>query len=698
MSHVNNPYNFIPFATVNQSRVAATHESIQQHGLSHAQYHHLNGCIKCRITVKTPLFFGNLSQEHSAQVDDEGKLKTIDYRELQPYVRHDKPALPGNGLRGMIANHIEIISASPPRVLDNAPLTYREAATAQQLAYGVLLIEQDDDGEYTMQLQPLGLPPIHAADGRESLIKWQKIFVDSHDKPLTLSQVCGIKLSKKLTQPTSTLAPGGQLLQWQNLVNIDTTIRWRPDEDENIGATVKVSKNLIKKLNTQGRISAHGQQAIIRNLACNNDREQKIAFLTKNVMAPRLSVDAVVMQNYLDCLNSSDQLKLRKKRQRKAGQKPDTRGFNPLTVHGRIVLFDIGNNAPANDDQCHSGAQITKLAESQIWRAKIDATLHDFIAPELRPFNTARTHLSIAESLLGTVADEGKLEDTARLSAFSSRIRVYDAHYEGGQADLEKRYLVPRSDSPKLPCPSMYFQDKNSTVRHRALIKKKSLSPAKHRLNGYKVYLRHDPATVVVEAKTVLTAEHDERTFAPLAMPNSQFNAEIRFNNLNEQELALLLAALEPAPSYYHQLGMGKPHGYGQVKLQVTGIKLVDKKAHYCHFKPPKPRCWRLEQGTGWQSWLSENSLLATTNPLINDSNLNLLTLVGNRHNYPEGTIAYPLDEPVAGKSPMVFAWFVNNDHPRQSNPQMLPQLQSGGFGQLQANRPPPNKNHKKRR
>ena len=64
----------------------------------------------------------------------------------------------------------------------------------------------------------------------------------------------------------------------------------------------------------------------------------------------------------------------------------------------------------------------------------------------------------------------------------------------------------------------------------------------------------------------------------------TEFEGRIRFDNLSDIELGLLLTALDLPSKCHHKLGMGKPLGLGSVKI-VPKLKLIDRKQRYTSFE-----------------------------------------------------------------------------------------------------------------
>ena len=53
----------------------------------------------------------------------------------------------------------------------------------------------------------------------------------------------------------------------------------------------------------------------------------------------------------------------------------------------------------------------------------------------------------------------------------------------------------------------------------------------------------------------------------------TEFRGVVRYRNLSEEELGLLLWCLRLEDGCYQTVGMGKPHGYGRVKLTIRALR-----------------------------------------------------------------------------------------------------------------------------
>lgn len=84
---------------------------------------------------------------------------------------------------------------------------------------------------------------------------------------------------------------------------------------------------------------------------------------------------------------------------------------------------------------------------------------------------------------------------------------------------------------------------------------------------GYKQYWLHDPvAQEAGENARVRTA------LRPLK-PGSSFRGTIRYQNLHEDELGLLLWCLRLEKGCFQPIGMGKPLGYGRMRLTIDALR-----------------------------------------------------------------------------------------------------------------------------
>lgn len=86
-------------------------------------------------------------------------------------------------------------------------------------------------------------------------------------------------------------------------------------------------------------------------------------------------------------------------------------------------------------------------------------------------------------------------------------------------------------------------------------------------LRGYKHYWLKEPEkTDVPEGK-----ERVGTALRPLPK-GTRFHGVVRYRNLTEEELGLLLWSIRLEEGCYQSIGMGKPYGYGRMKISISGL------------------------------------------------------------------------------------------------------------------------------
>ena len=95
-------------------------------------------------------------------------------------------------------------------------------------------------------------------------------------------------------------------------------------------------------------------------------------------------------------------------------------------------------------------------------------------------------------------------------------------------------------------------------------------------LRGFKLYWQKDAKV------PPLSADRDNvvSTLRPLPV-GTAFQGVIRYKNLHEDELGLLLWALRLEEGCYQSVGMGKPYGFGRMKLTIDSLREYDMETLY---------------------------------------------------------------------------------------------------------------------
>lgn len=343
---------------------------------------------------------------------------------------------------------------------------------------------------------------------------------------------------------------------------------------------------------------------------------------------------------------------------------PERQNSKTLVRSGDLTYFRVDDKAKI----------VIELSYSAIWRRPA-GNLYDAIKSideNLPPWNPDRkNNLTPAEALFGVIekaADGGRMEESSRNLA--SRLRFHDAEAES-KVDLPEKHQTLRIlASPKPPSPSMYFRADNG-----GCVSKQNLDLAKHVPNGRKRYLPH-PDWNRHHWETGNENDKQQKLCCYPIPEKTVYWFHIDFENLSANELDLLRTALFPAPEFQHQLGLGKPLGLGQVKIEEAGVFLIDRQARYTlkglgcdryhrvlrHDKWKLPECHAREKKD--QTNMDRAALAVNSNPLIEQSAMQTLKQLGSPRYLNQGVpVCYPFHSAQKHcEEGEGYTWFEQND------------------------------------
>lgn len=143
--------------------------------------------------------------------------------------------------------------------------------------------------------------------------------------------------------------------------------------------------------------------------------------------------------------------------------------------------------------------------------------------------------------------------------------------------------IVSEADTEELPKKEMILSEPKPTSYLDYLVQQEHGDPVTYnnpymQLRGIKQYWLHEKAEpTVVDPSKIKAAT----SFYPLKAGTS-FQGKIRFKNMTEDELGLLLWSirLDPERSMMN-IGKAKPYGYGRIAVNLESVKRLDKKKAY---------------------------------------------------------------------------------------------------------------------
>ncbi|MBQ9887295.1 MAG: TIGR03986 family CRISPR-associated RAMP protein [Lachnospiraceae bacterium] len=97
------------------------------------------------------------------------------------------------------------------------------------------------------------------------------------------------------------------------------------------------------------------------------------------------------------------------------------------------------------------------------------------------------------------------------------------------------------------------------------------------KLRGVKQYWLHN---TIIPGEVTDKQENVATSFTPLD-EGTVFKGKVRFQNLSEDELGLLLWSIKLSDDSWMNVGKAKPYGYGKISLAIDYAKSIDKKEAY---------------------------------------------------------------------------------------------------------------------
>jgi RAMP superfamily len=581
-----NPYHFVPVINGNRvedldksefvagnspSHSHVTHDRYQPGGGDTPKYY--SGCVVCRIKAETAFVVGGNQEKGRTDADP-----TV----VEQFCIGDYPAIPATTIRGMLSSLFEAATNSAMRVLDDRVFSYRKEAK--------------------YPLKRLGMVINNPATGTLAMIRLCTFAYDPRIGAVVSPHARMVVLPPGNALRTFTLAANEFLYYWDgvgrppgNVVITESEYRRlapAQQRDYQIGI-LRVMENAARSAD----FALLGRKHEIFIFWDPNPREQGPFQVSTNRLP--ISPNAIERFHRLADLQTALSIDL--------PYEPvgTVRNIDPKDDRMRIKPGDIVYYGTTGTGTTET---VTEISFSAIWRDQIGGmsgpdTTHDFfrsVDPELLPFNTKRTHVTIAEQLFGFVEKNPKLKEGETRPdelSLAGRIRPSDALLSGfpnGDGaltlpeDPEDCYdfntgnpgdgytLLKALSNPKPPSPALYFKGNGGT----GYVAKKDLSTSTAVPQGRKFYLHHKTNG----ARPWETRSNDRPGLKMKVKPvkrGAVLHFHIDFDNLSENEFNALIYTLCPTDKFQHKVGLGKPIGLGSIRIDPVGIYLVDRIKRY---------------------------------------------------------------------------------------------------------------------
>jgi len=593
------PYYFVPVArgsrrgdlNADPLRESAKPEDSALDGMRHDRYEprRHSGVISCTATARSPIFIGDKHPEGTGTVTG--------------FTLGGNPALPASSLRGLISSLAEAASNSAPRILSRKVLgqecySYRKPMNEALSAIGRLV----KNGE-KWRLEPLCLPTLsYGNHGRldDSLRKWISVFPSGPVFKLYTgkTQTIGGELKREIAEDppyTSWTLRTGDLrrttiypLSWTDVM---TLVPGGVAE-----AALNIKGNARRMAVSQRKDTALSPAAVsvpvvARVLGCyeagrrdnipETKKHEVLIPLMAHARRPSLDLSPDVLacfQQLADQMTEDSKHDVSPRPYEPKDTRPGrTQGQGLTPQNGDLVFFDV-------DDR---GTRVTEIAYSSIWRKRVNTengeaanawSFFTAVDENLVPLHRGRTKLTLAERVFGFIEEKTNADQKGGLH-WKGRVRFSHGISTANIQEMLEVQLKELS-GPKPPSPAMYFRQPQAANR---FIAKRDLKPGMHWPQGRKFYLHHPGAINQDKAPWRGTGEFvPARHVKVKPWPKgSQWKFEIRFDNLSDLELGMMLYALKPQDGFLHKLGMGKPIGLGSVEIKVDKVETINRQRRY---------------------------------------------------------------------------------------------------------------------
>lgn len=596
------PYQFIRPKTTEEFKGSecASYDDIKS-GATHVRHdvyesNSHTGRIYYSIETMSPMFIG--SGKQPAKTDSP-------LAEIAPFELDGKRAIPGSSARGLLASSVELLSNSAMRVLDDTKHSVRMINKKAFHAIGMITKEPESERLF---IQPLALTSIEIDSNTTK--EWQKVF---GTKDLQDYLACRFELKPENTKfpnlKTFRNSSGNALDNSKELLaqcqgTIPSQQLYVKDRSfylgEKLNSVPESDPSLIGKPNTVAGIFYRTGYPEVQKLTFSTKKNCFFIPWDEHKTLPgKLVIPSGVAKTFRETYRRSDLFHNSPKSNGSTTQKRKPLPILPFgysheddpLVPGRLIMFE-----------CDPQSRVTGLSFTAIWRRPLEHSMHElFVAAtdekrNILPWHHKRSVLTTAEAMFGVVEDDVGDEDRSGRN-LASRVSVSNGVALEGSVSLDSPVAIRPLSSPKPPSPSMYFHSKDGGyIERESLDRSGSDGSYKHLPNGRKMYLSHvgqssiekktwksaffDVDGSVLMKNNALTLESYKRrgggTIRTISA-GQRFTGYVDIVNLTDQELALLLIAMNPnaAPAvedltyeFFHTFGFGKPVGLGSVRLQ----------------------------------------------------------------------------------------------------------------------------------
>lgn len=522
------PYNFVSLGNENKA---------DRHEVNKGNF---SGKIKCSLKNLTPLFIdGNEDKERTLVEEMEECHKTKDGEECHKITKY---VIPASTIKGELRNIIEVLTRSCIKNVEDGRLTYRaDVFNLKEKRFGIIKtlpngkndgrIEGADVIRIERKLAIIKAKTLKKIAGKSDTRDsegFYEIYVNKKEVNSYKANLTSFKYDKKVDKEKDY-----KILTDEIAGCMERSILW-------IGTEFPRRKN-GEKLPTYAKILVPNKK--IYKFTKDEYEDLKTLVKERNDSKKPLYVNEIKEDNGI------------------VFKKDDT------------LIFQSDKNN-----------QVINLAFSEIPRLRYKYSPLDLVPKNFRPC-TNEEKLCFACRLFGTIGNNTKIKDDNSKNnsfAISSRVFITDAISLYPQNDTNEKDIILKSlgePHPTLLRFYLKYGDYNEEYEKE-----------KYEIRGRKFYWHHSKKieangdyskylkSFTDEAKTPTNSE------IHFLKPLQEFNFEINFKDLNEEELGILLYSIEVEEGKsLHKLGKAKAYGFGSCEIKIDKC-LIETENKYISF------------------------------------------------------------------------------------------------------------------
>lgn len=488
------------------------------------------GKLVCKLINKTPLFIMGESEQ-----DNKGHTKEWFCREKGITI------IPGSSLKGVIRNIIDVLTNSVIRNVEDEKLEQRVGAGKFESVFGIIeslpengkkgiIVEAEKIKVKTKEKIEIGCKKFEFKDNGKEFSKKYNAKDGLIERVKLKDSIYNLKETEIKIKPGVTTVE-------KLITNSKEYKNYLTDNENGVQGVLWFSSPIYGKIHEKLLIPKKNG----RRFEFSKEEYEDFKYIIKQ-RAERI-------KNGKD-INSS------------------TFYYDKNLEIGDPVLFEVKD-----------GKMAEHLAFSEIPRLRYQFSPFDLVPEEFRPGDSLE-NLSFSERLFGTIGDntkkdEGKKEE---LVALSGRVFFEDAkNYNFKMIDDKNLIILKAFGEPHPTLTTFYLDNTDKDYNDNEGI----------HIRGRKFYWHHKDKIGTPFSKYRKSVEmpkdtKGENKFAynsslELMDINNEFEFEVHFENLTDEELGVLIYAIELEDGLLHKIGKGKAFGFGSCKIEIKEFLLENK-------------------------------------------------------------------------------------------------------------------------